>query len=239
MAGLANKPAGTPRLHPGAATLRVLAALLGYPDARLRGHLPEMTALLAGDDALSTSRRAEVEGLARWLAECDPLDAETAYVETFDRGRATSLHLFEHVHGDSRDRGPAMIDLAQTYEQAGLYLAPGELPDYLPVVLEFVSTQPPREAKAFLGEIAHLVNAIFGALLQRRSRYASVLGALLDMAGETARAVELKPEPALDESWAEPPAFEGCSTRGQTGPVGSQPIHIVRKSGTMLQGDKR
>ncbi|MCP2937330.1 nitrate reductase molybdenum cofactor assembly chaperone, partial [Salmonella enterica subsp. enterica serovar Typhimurium] len=84
-------------------------------------------------------------------------DGEAAYVELFDRGRSTSLHLFEHVHGDSRDRGPAMIDLAQTYEKAGLYLAEGELPDYLPVVLEFVSTQPAREARAFLGEMTHIL----------------------------------------------------------------------------------
>ena len=224
------------RLHPGAATLRVLAALLGYPDARLRGHLPEMTALLAGDGAVSSARRAEIEALARWLAAADAIEVESGYVETFDRGRATSLHLFEHVHGDSRDRGPAMIDLAQTYERAGLYLAPGELPDYLPVVLEFASTQPPREAKAFLGEIAHLLNAIFGALVQRRSPYASVMGALLDLAGEPARAVEPAAEPSLDESWVEPAAFEGCSTHGQAKPGDPQPIRIVRKAGTPAQG---
>ena len=110
-------------------------------------------------------------------------------MQLFDRGRGTSLHLFEHVHGDSRDRGPAMIDLAQTYEKAGLLLAPGELPDYLPAVLEFVSTQPPREAKAFLGEMAHILNAIFGALQKRESAYASVLGALLELAGEKAQPV--------------------------------------------------
>ncbi len=224
------------RLHPGAATLRVLGALLGYPDARLRGYLPEMTALLARDGALSAPRRGEIEALARWLGGADAIEAETAYVETFDRGRATSLHLFEHVHGDSRDRGPAMIDLAQTYERAGLYLAPGELPDYLPVVLEFVSTQPPREARAFLGEIAHLVNAIFGALIRRGSRYASVMGALLDLAGEQARAVEPAAEPSLDESWVEPAAFEGCSTQGQARPGDPQPIRIVRKAGTPVQG---
>src|SRR5262245_49689362 len=116
------------RLHPGAATLRALAALLGYPDARLRGDLPEMIALLAEDNALPVVRRGEIEALAFWLLDSDPLDAEAAYVETFDRGRATSLHLFEHVHGDSRDRGPAMVDLARTYAAAGLVLKAGELP---------------------------------------------------------------------------------------------------------------
>ena len=209
----------------GAVTLRVLAALLAYPDERLRGALPEIKALLAQDDALSESRRGELEALARWLAGAEPLEAETAYVETFDRGRATSLHLFEHVHGDSRDRGPAMIDLAQTYAAAGLMLKEGELPDYLPAVLEFASTQPPREAKAFLGEIAHLVNGIFGALLARGSRYAAVMGALLDLAGEKARAVPPPAEPALDETWAEPPAFDGCSVAGQS----THPVRVIRK----------
>src|SRR6185312_12515534 len=114
----------------------------------------------------SAARLAELEALIDSLARAEPLDAEAAYVQLFDRGRATSLHLFEHVHGDSRDRGPAMIDLAQTYDKAGLCLAPGELPDYLPVVLEFVSTQPPREARAFLGEMTHIFNAIFSALQQ-------------------------------------------------------------------------
>ncbi|HET7589099.1 MAG TPA: nitrate reductase molybdenum cofactor assembly chaperone [Solirubrobacterales bacterium] len=231
-------PAPHNRSHPGAATLRVLAALLAYPDARLRGHASGMAAALAADDVLSASRRAEIEALARSLSGADPIEAESAYVETFDRGRATSLYLFEHVHGDSRDRGPAMIDLAQTYEQAGLYLAPGELPDYLPVVLEFVSTQPPRVAKAFLGEVAHLVNAIFGALLERGSPYACVLGALLDLAGEKARAVEMKPEPSLDESWAEPAAFDGCAGEGQARPGAPQPIRIVRNARHTTQGIK-
>ena len=217
------------RQHRGAATLRVLAALLAYPGTRLRADLPEMMALLAGDGAIDAPRRAEIESLAAWLGAGDAIDVESAYVETFDRGRATSLHLFEHVHGDSRERGPAMIDLAQTYERAGLFLRPGELPDYLPVVLEFASTQPPREAVAFLGEIAHLVNAIFGALSQRRSPYAAVMGALLDMAGEPARPVETAAEPPLDESWTEPPAFDGCATAGQARPGDPQPVRIVRK----------
>ena len=213
---------------PASGSLRVLAALLGYPDARMRGYLPEMCDVLRREGALSRARQAELDALIGSLAGADPLEAEANYVELFDRGRGTSLHLFEHVHGDSRDRGPAMIDLAQTYEKAGLYLAPGELPDFLPAVLEFISTQPPAEARAFLGEMAHIFNAVFGALQRRESPYASALGALLDLAGEKAQAVKPAAEPPLDESWAEPPVFDGCSTKGQAAPGQPQPIRLVR-----------
>jgi nitrate reductase delta subunit len=168
------------------------------------------------------------------LARRDALENEAEYVALFDRGRATSLHLFEHVHGDSRDRGPAMIDLAQTYEKAGLYLAEGELPDYLPAVLEFVSTQPPPEARAFLSEMAHIFNAIFAALQKHESPYASVLGALLELAGEKAQAVKLPQEDDLDTSWAEPPVFDGCSTKGQARPGEEQTIKIVPRRNAIV-----
>ena len=220
-------------IRPMAKSLRVLAALLGYPDAPMRRHLPEMRELLHAEHALSASRLDELDALIDTLRRADPLEAEGHYVELFDRGRGTSLHLFEHVHGDSRERGPAMIDLGQTYEKAGLILTEGELPDYLPAVLEFVSTQPVREAKAFLGEMAHIFNAIFGALQHRSSAYASVLGALIELAGEKAQPVKPAVEEPLDESWAEPVVFDGCSSKGQAKPGQPQPVHIVRKSHAM------
>lgn len=219
---------GTPR--PMSHTLRVLAALLTYPDATLRGHLPEMAQLLDAEATLSNTRRGELHALMAHLRNTEALRCEADYVELFDRGRSTSLHLFEHVHGDSRERGPAMIDLGQTYEKAGLFLAEGELPDYLPAVLEFVSTQPPREARAFLGEMSHIFNAVFGALQQHGSGYASVLGALLELAGEKANPVAPPADPPLDESWAEPPAFDGCSSKGQASPGTPQPIQVVRRT---------
>ncbi len=211
-------------------TLRVLAKLLGYPSAELRAHLPDLREALAAERALGSARRAELEALIESLARTPALDVEAAYVELFDRGRSTSLHLFEHVHGDSRDRGPAMVDLAQTYEKAGLYLGPHELPDYLPVVLEFASTQPPREARAFLAEMVHILQAIFSALQQRGSAYASVLGALVELAGEKAHAVKVVADEPIDDSWAEPAAFDGCSAKGQSRPGELQPVHVVRKS---------
>ena len=162
------------------------------------------------------------------LRRADPLETEAAYVELFDRGRATSLHLFEHVHGDSRDRGPAMIDLWQTYGRPASSSRRAELPDYLPVVLEFVSTQPPREARAFLGEIVHILNALFGALAQARQRLRQRVGALIELAGEKAQPVETAADEPLDESWAEPPVFDGCSAKGQAKPGQAQPIRVVR-----------
>lgn len=216
--------------RPMTKSLRVLAAVLGYPNAQMRSHLPEMRELLRDERVLSSSRLLELDALMDALGRADPLEAESDYVELFDRGRGTSLHLFEHVHGDSRERGPAMIDLGQTYEKAGLVLTEGELPDYLPAVLEFVSTQPAREAKAFLGEMSHIFNAIFSALQHRESAYASVLGALLELAGEQALAVKPPVEEPLDESWAEPVVFDGCSSKGQAKPGQAQPVHIVRKS---------
>lgn len=212
-----------------ARTLRALSKMLGYPDSELRVHLDELRAALHTERALSESRLAELDDLLDHLGQASALEVEGAYVELFDRGRATSLHLFEHVHGDSRERGPAMIDLAQTYEKAGLYVAESELPDYLPVVLEFASTQPPREARAFLGEIAHILNAIFAALQGRQSAYASAVAALLELAGEKTQAVTIAPEEPIDAVWQEPVVFDGCSVKGQSRPDQPQPIHIVRK----------
>lgn len=213
---------------PMSLTLRVLARLLGYPDAALRAHLDELRQALRHEAALAPARLAEIETLIAGIGAQSALDAEADYVQLFDSGRRTSLHLFEHVHGDSRDRGPAMIDLAQTFEKAGLYLAEGEMPDHLPVVLEYASTQPPREAREFLAEMAHILNVIFSALQQRGSRYASALGALIELAGQTCAPVALPDEAPLDDSWAEPAAFDGCHSAGQSRPGQPQAIHIQR-----------
>jgi nitrate reductase delta subunit len=214
-------------------TLRVLAHLLRYPDAELRAHLDELADALQLEAAVSGQRLTELLSLIRRLQTIDALQSESEYVELFDRGRSTALHLFEHVHGDSRDRGPAMIDLIQTYEQAGLYLDPEELPDHLPVLLEFASTQPPQQAREFLAETAHIVRKIFSALRKCESPYASVLAAVLELAGEKAETVPVPAEPSMDESWAEPEVFGGCSTEGQARPGQPQPVRIVKNASSL------
>lgn len=211
-------------------TLRSLSWLLRYPGPELREHLGELRDALRDERALTPARLAELDRLHDHLRALPALQAEAEYVELFDRGRRTALHLFEHVHGDSRERGAALVDLARSYEGAGVVLAPGELPDWLPVVLEFASTQPPAAARDFLRETAHIVRVIFSALLERGSPYAAVAAAVLDLAGEKAERVELPAEPAIDESWAEPAAFDGCSKAGQAAPGAEQPVHVVRRA---------
>ncbi|WP_298434701.1 nitrate reductase molybdenum cofactor assembly chaperone [Ottowia sp.] len=211
-------------------SLRALARLLSYPDAQWREQASALVDAIGSESALPAARVAELRTLVSAMLRGDPMEIESRYVETFDRGRATSLHLFEHVHGDSRDRGPAMIDLVQTYEKTGLYLSADELPDHLGAVLEFASTQPATLAKTFLGEVAHILNAIFSALLKRESPYASVVAAVLELAGQKAKAVPFAADEPMDDAWVEPEAFNGCSSRGQSRPGQTQPVHIVRRN---------
>ena len=211
-------------------TLRALSLLLQYPDEQVRALLPQLVDAIDAEAALGASRRAEIRALAADMQRAEPLEVEARYVELFDRGRSTSLHLFEHVHGDSRDRGPAMVDLLQTYAAAGLELDGRELPDHLCVLLEFASTQPPALAREFLGEMAHILQAVFSALRERGSAYASPVAAVLELAGQKAEAVPVAADEPLDASWAEPAAFDGCSTRGQAAPGQPQPVHIVRRA---------
>lgn len=211
-------------------SLRALALMLGYPDAALRAKLPQLIEAIDTEAAVPAARRLELKAFAAELTRLDAMEVEARYVETFDRGRATSLHLFEHVHGDSRDRGPAMVDLAQTYEKAGLHMGPNELPDHLCVVLEFASTQPAKLAAEFLGEMEHILTSIFSALLKRESAYAVLIAAVLELAGQKVQAVPVVADEPMDDSWAEPEVFDGCSTKGQGKPGAPQPIHFVRKA---------
>jgi nitrate reductase delta subunit len=199
--------------------LRALAALLGYPSAQLLEALPEIADVVARSPLFGEADRARLAELVSELRHGEPLTLEERYVALFDRGRATSLHLFEHVHGESRDRGAAMVDLVGIYAKAGLRLNGGELPDYLPAVLEYLSCRTRDEARAMLGDCAHIVRKIGETLAQRDSRYAAVPAALLTIAGEAGldlrRASEPPPaEPPIDEEWAEAPAFGSGSDSG-------------------------
>jgi len=190
-------------------TFRALGALITYPGRELIGALPEIAGVLESSRLIGTAQKQRLADLVSELRRADPYELEERYVALFDRGRATSLHLFEHVHGDSRERGQAMVDLGRVYERAGFRLAETELPDYLPAVLEYLSCRPIAEARAMLGDCAHILRAVGERLAGRGSRYAAVFDAVLAAAGESG--VDFgkapAPEPAADEDWAEAPAF--------------------------------
>jgi nitrate reductase molybdenum cofactor assembly chaperone NarJ/NarW len=155
-------------------TLKVLSALLTYPTAELRATVPEMRAALDQEGRLPPRNRDRLHRILEELATGDLYDLQERYVLLFDRTRSLSLHLFEHVHGESRDRGQAMVDLKALYEAHGLSMHSTELPDHLPLFLEFLSTIPEAEACGLLAETSHVLEAIRQRLKKRKSSYSSV-----------------------------------------------------------------
>jgi len=218
-------------------SLKALGALLAYPTAELRDALPEIAAALEADRRFPEPVLGGVGALIAELTENDAMDLEERYVALFDRGRLTSLNLFEHVHGESRDRGPAMVDLKQLYQRAGYQLSTRELPDYLPALLEFLSLRPEAEARETLGDCAHILRQIGEALRDQDSRYTAVVVALLAWVGEAGlgarRAAPRTREKSIDEEWIDaevvfgPGGESSCAT---TKPAGSSVMQFVPRA---------
>jgi nitrate reductase delta subunit len=167
--------------------LAILSRLLRYPDAALRADLPDISTAI-GEAGFAREHSVKLTRLSRRLAQGDGLDREEEYVRLFDRGRGTSLHLFEHVHGDTRNRGPAMIELAAVYENAGYALDARELPDFLPLFLEFCAVAPQEVARNLLTQCGPILDALHARLLGRGTAearlYAVILAATLAEVGE-------------------------------------------------------
>ncbi len=195
-------------------TLKSLSILLSYPTRAAQAAMPEVGGVLAAETRLTAAARRALRPLVDDLGACDIYALEEQYVMLFDRSRTLSLNLFEHVHGESRDRGGAMVSLMETYREAGFEPATSELPDHLPVLLEFLATRPFVEAKETLADAAHIFEALNARLVRRESPYAAVFAALLQLAGVQAdqeAVAELLEQPdddpndleALDEVWEE------------------------------------
>jgi len=195
-------------------TLKSLSVLLAYPTAEAQAALPEIGAALAGDDRLTAQARGHLQALVAELAAGDLYALEEAYVTLFDRTRALSLNLFEHVHGESRDRGSAMVALMETYGEAGLAPATMELPDHLPVVLEFLATRPEAEARAILADAAPILEVLQARLERRENAFAAAFAAILQIARarpDRGAVAEMLAQPdddpadlaALDAAWEE------------------------------------
>jgi nitrate reductase delta subunit len=193
-------------------TFKVLSALLTYPSVEHQQAAAEMHAVLDREAIVPMAERAALHGLIDLLASGDLYDLQECYGLLFDRTRSLSLHLFEHVHGEGRDRGQAMVDLLKLYEDAGYSPTTKELPDYLPLFLEFVSTREPKDALELVGQPANVFAALKERLAKRGSPYGAVMIALLaigkaklDLAALEALRAEPDPEPddleALDAAW--------------------------------------
>lgn len=203
-----------------AQTFKALSALLCYPGDSLKAAAGEMRAALAADGILADGARRALDGLIAELDADDLLDLQERYVLLFDRTGSLSLYLFEHVHGESRDRGQAMIDLQAHYERNGLAIGAAELPDFLPLFLEFLSTRPLPEAREMLGQTAHILTALAERLHKRGSSYEAVFRALVEIAGAKPKAEEIaglldQPDTdptdlaAIDKAWEDEPVTFG------------------------------
>ena len=212
-------------------TLRALAALLSYPSADLIAAAGEIRQAIDSDAVVPPAERAALHRLIDDLAGGDLYDLQERYGLLFDRTRALSLHLFEHVHGESRDRGQAMVDLLKLYEESGYTPTATELPDFLPLFLEYASTRPPQAAIELIGQPVNVIAALKERLVKRSSPYAAVMSALLAISkarlDEKALAIlraEPDPEPddleALDAAWEEEEVTFGPGSADAKGACG-------------------
>ncbi|MBB4102985.1 nitrate reductase molybdenum cofactor assembly chaperone [Allorhizobium borbori] len=158
--------------------LKAISLLLSYPTEELIAGAPELKTALDADDAISREVRLLLGRLIDDLAGQDLYDAQERYVYLFDRSRSLSLNLFEHVHGESRDRGQAMVDLKTMYEDQGFEIDAKELPDYLPLFLEFLATLTTEEVDDLLAQTGHITAAIGERLRKRESIYSNAFAAL-------------------------------------------------------------
>jgi len=195
-------------------TLKALSLILSYPTQELQDAMPEIGAVLASETRLTAAARRDLRPLVDALTSDDIYDLQERFVMLFDRSRTLSLNLFEHVHGESRDRGGAMVSLVETYRAAGFDPATSELPDHLPVLLEFLATQSFAESRDTLADAAHIFEALVTRLDRRESPYGAVFAALLQLSGakvDASAVAELLEQPdddptdleALDEIWEE------------------------------------
>lgn len=192
--------------------LKLISVLLDYPQDEMWQHGDELVA--AVDEAsLAAPQRAELMGFVQQLIATDPLTAQDTWLQTFDRGRSMSLLLFEHIHGESRDRGQAMVDLIEAYRKNGFELSARELPDYLPLLLEFLAHRPSSEVQDWLGHISHIVGMLAARAGERDSPYQVLFTVLLELADGTLDLTALRqraseeprddtPE-AMDQVWEE------------------------------------
>lgn len=225
-------------------TYKVLSLLLDYPVAETQSAMPALSRAIIDEGLIAPHQRARLVKFMDNLAVADLTDLQERFVLLFDRSRSLSLHLFEHIHGESRDRGQAMVDLIAHYRCHGLTIDAKELPDYLPLFLEFISTLPMDEATSMLAEPAHVISALAERHKKRNSAYSIVFDVLATLAGNAAiqgdiDALQTVPDDdptdlaALDKSWEEqavmfgPGAASDCAmSQSHMNQTRSRRVHV-------------
>ena len=179
-------------------TLKVLSLLLSYPEAEMLEALDEMAAVVEQENLLPDDHKKAVSALIDSYRGADLLDSQERYVALFDRGRFLSLHIFEHVHGESRDRGQAMVNLLHMYEAHGFEMSSHELPDYIPLFLEFLSQLEKTEAVSLLDDAMPVLSLLGARLSERGSEFRAVFDALAGFAGDPEALNEIRRQAATE-----------------------------------------
>ena len=208
-------------------TFKVMGALLEYPTRGLIDALEELDEVLDREAIVGRKHRRALQELFAALRDGDLMTLQESYVDLFDRVRSLSLYLFEHVHGESRDRGQAMVELKEIYHRRGFELAPNELPDFLPAVLEYLSLIPHEEVRELLADSAHILEMLGARLKKRGSPYYAVFYTLVALSGQKLTPSVVDPaeirredDPAtMDRLWQEEPAFGGQPDRNRVSVV--------------------
>ena len=220
---------------PAILTLKVLSALLSYPQEETLAAMPQMRDALDREQLCLGAHGEALDAFLDEFAQSDLYDLQERYVKLFDRSRSLSLHIFEHVHGESRDRGQAMIDLKSLYENEGMEIATNELPDFLPLFLEYCATRPLATAREFLCQPAHVFAALAERLKKRGSSYEAVMRAIMAVTAAKPRSEDLdailsetEPDPAdfaaLDAVWEEEAVTFGPNAQSSIGGCGSDAL---------------
>ncbi|MEW5967213.1 MAG: nitrate reductase molybdenum cofactor assembly chaperone [Pseudomonadota bacterium] len=181
-------------------TFKVLSLLLMYPESDWLAALPEMHAALVDEAGFNRDAAKRLAPLFDLLHETGLIALQENYVATFDRNPSHSLHLFEHIHGESRDRGSAMIDLLEEYWKRDFDASAAELPDFVPLFLEFLSLLPPEEALELLGDAVHVLAAVGRKLDANGSPYASAFQLLEALSPVAAQELAEPPVRDMDEA---------------------------------------
>lgn len=235
--------------------MKVISRLMDYPSAELRDNKDELITSIRDSRAISPEQREAIVELVGDIYDADLMDAQENYTGLYDRGRSLSLLLFEHVHGESRDRGQAMVDLMAQYEKNGFFISVRELPDYIPLYLEYLSERPSIEAREGLADIAHILGLLSARLQERESHYSALFTALLQISGHQVDVAALRKRAAMEERDDTPEALdkvweeeaitfgaddsqEACPSKQSPKigpadiPVQADPVHFVNASKT-------